>query len=124
MSWIVQFGEEFDQEYRVLTENVQDALLSAVALLESYGPGLGRPYVDTLKESKYANMKELRFQTARGAWRVAFALDPGRQAILPVAGDKAGVNQGRFYKSLIAKADARYAAHLRRPDYLLGRRGH
>jgi hypothetical protein len=114
MPWIVQFGEEFDQDYRVLAEEVQDALLAAVSLLESYGPRLGKPYVDTLKESKYANMKELRFQAARGAWRVAFAFDPSRQAILLVAGDKAGANQGRFYKSLIAKADARYAAHLQR----------
>jgi len=70
--------------------------------------------VDTLKGSKHANMKELRFDAAGGVWRVAFAFDPRRQGILLVAGDKSGVSQGRFYEQLIAKADKRYAAHLAR----------
>jgi hypothetical protein len=119
MPWTVRFGDEFDPEYQALADDVQDALLAAVALLENMGPQLGRPHVDTLKGSKYANMKELRFPAAGGVWRVAFAFDPGRQAILLIAGDKAGVNQGRFYKALIAKADARYTAHLRRLRDLL-----
>lgn len=62
--------------------------------------------------SKDANMKELRFRADDGVWRVAFAFDPKRRAIILVAGDKAGVAQKRFYKSLIAKADARFAGHL------------
>lgn len=73
---------------------------------------LGRPYVDTLEGSKYPNMKEMRFDADDGVWRVAFAFDPERKAILLVAGDKAGVAQKRFYKKLIAKADQRFADHL------------
>lgn len=73
---------------------------------------LGRPKVDTLKGSKYSNMKELRFEAADGVWRVAFAFDPRRNAILLVAGDKSGVGQRRFYKQLIKKADARFESHL------------
>lgn len=57
-------------------------------------------------------MKELRFRAADGVWRVAFAFDSERQAILLVAGDKAGVAQNRFYKGLIAKADSRFTEHL------------
>lgn len=57
-------------------------------------------------------MKELRFQVANGVWRVAFAFDPRRQAILLVAGDKTGTSQKRFYKQLIAKADERFETHL------------
>ncbi len=57
-------------------------------------------------------MKELRFDAADGVWRVAFIFDPVRAAILLVADDKSGVKQKRFYKSLIKRADARYAAHL------------
>ena len=57
-------------------------------------------------------MKELRFSAADGVWRVAFAFDRQRQAILLVAGDKAGVREKRFYKRLIAKADERFDAHL------------
>ena len=59
-------------------------------------------------------MKELRFDAAGGVWRVAFAFDPRRRAILLVAGDKAGVGQQRFYERLIAKAAGRLDAHLRR----------
>jgi hypothetical protein len=83
-------------------------------LLRQFGPRLGRPRVDTLSGSRHANMKELRFMAADGVWRVAFAFDPKQQAILLVAGDKTGVNQQRFYRKLIAKADARFDAHLAR----------
>jgi len=57
-------------------------------------------------------MKELRFDAADGVWRVAFAFDPKRHAILLLAGDKSGVSERRFYKQLIAKADRRFDAHL------------
>ena len=70
--------------------------------------------VDTLKGSRHANMKELRFSAADGEWRVAFAFDPKRKAILLVAGDKSGVSAKKFYKQLIAKADGRFDAHLNR----------
>jgi hypothetical protein len=93
---------------------VQDELLAVTALLETYGPSLGRPHADTLARSKHANMKELRFSAADGVWRVAFAIDPKRQAILLVAGDKSGVGKKQFYKSLIRKADSRFTDHLKR----------
>ena len=53
-------------------------------------------------------MKELRFNWMGEVWRVAFAFDPLRQAVLLVAGDKSSVNQKRFYAKLIDIADARY----------------
>lgn len=112
MLWIVANHDEFDAEFDALPEEVQDELLAATALLETYGPSLGRPHVDTLAGSKHANMKELRFGAADGVWRVAFAFDPKRQAILLVAGDKAGVGQKRFYKNLIRVADKRFTDHL------------
>ena len=68
--------------------------------------------MDTLKDSRHANMKELRFDAADGVWRVAFAFDPKRKAILLVAGDKSGISEKKFYKRLIAKADDRFDAHL------------
>jgi len=64
--------------------------------------------------SRHANMKELRFDAADGVWRVAFAFDPKRKAVLLVAGDKSGGSQRRFYKQLISKADERFDAHLAR----------
>jgi hypothetical protein len=59
-------------------------------------------------------MKELRFDAADGVWRVAFAFDPKRRAILLAAGDKSGGSQKRFYRELIRKADQRFDAHLDR----------
>jgi len=57
-------------------------------------------------------MKELRFRAGGGVWRVAFAFDPKRAAILLVAGSKSGVSEKKFYKRLIDKADRRYKEHL------------
>jgi len=114
MPWTVRFEDEFEGEFLALQAEVQDRLLAGARLLADYGPRLGRPDVDTLKGSKYLNMKELRFDAAGGVWRVAFAFDQRRQGILLVAGDKTGVSQGRFYQYLIAKADRRFTAHLAR----------
>jgi hypothetical protein len=70
--------------------------------------------VDTLKGSRHSNMKELRFSAADGEWRVAFAFDTKRKAILLVAADKSGISEKRFYRELIHKADDRFEAHLAR----------
>jgi hypothetical protein len=59
-------------------------------------------------------MKELRFSAVDGEWRVAFAFDPKRKAILLVAGDKSGGSERRFYRELIRQADDRFDAHLAR----------
>jgi hypothetical protein len=112
MRWQVVFHPAFDSEYEELALEVQDALVAAAGLLQLQGPLLRRPHADTLEGSAFANMKELRFSAADGVWRVAFAFDPTRKAIVLVAGDKAGVSQKRFYKNLIAKADSRFADHL------------
>jgi hypothetical protein len=57
-------------------------------------------------------MKELRFDADGGVWRVAFAFDPERRAILLVGGDKAAVSKSRFYANLVDIADRRLAQHL------------
>jgi len=112
MTWTVLFHDQFVREYEHLSEQVQDELLVLVKLLQEFGFSLGRPHVDTLKNSKFKNMKELRFKADDGVWRVAFAFDPKRQAIILVAGDKSGGSQKRFYKQLIANADKRFQSHL------------
>lgn len=112
MTWTVLFHDDFDTEFAALDEDLQDELLAHAKLLAEFGPSLGRPTVDTLKGSRHANMKELRFAWNGGVWRVAFAFDPQRQAILLVGGNKGGADQRRFYKRLIAVADDRYDRHL------------
>jgi len=110
--WHVENHPEFAKEYEALSEAVQDELLAEVVLLRKYGPFLKRPHADTLNDSKHANMKELRFDADGGVWRVAFAFDPERKAILLVAGDKSDENEKLFYRRLIKKADKRFEDHL------------
>ena len=124
MSWAVLFHDDFHTEFDSLDEGLQDELLAHASLLAEFGPNLGRPTVDTLKGSRHANMKELRFSWSGEVWRVAFAFDPLRQAILLVGGDKGGADQRRFYRRLIEVADLRYSDHvaiLRKQTKELGR---
>lgn len=114
VSWVVEIGDEFEPEFDALHEDVQTEILALSRLLQQFGPQLDRPRVDTLNGSRHANMKELRFSAADGEWRVAFAFDTKRTAILLVAGDKSGASEKRFYRELLRKADARFDAHLAR----------
>lgn len=112
MTWVVIFDDDFEREVASLTYSVQNELFARAGLLAQFGPRLNRPWADTLKGSAYANMKELRFDADGGVWRVAFAFDPERQAILLVAGDKSGVSEKRFYRQLIDQADKRFSRYL------------
>jgi hypothetical protein len=112
MDWQVEFHPTFEEEFSDLAEPVQDELLAMIKLLQVTGPQLRRPHSDTLSNSKHANMKELRFDADNGVWRIAYAFDPHRKAILLVAGDKSGGSEQTFYKRLIKRADARFDEHL------------
>ena len=110
MPWNVQFHPGLAAEVAGMAAAIRVELLAHAGLLAEFGPTLGRPAVDTLKGSTIANLKELRFGADGGVWRVAFACDGNRIAILLAAGDKRGQAQARFYKSLIALAERRWAA--------------
>ena len=112
--WADKIADEFQPEFDRLQEDVQDAILTMSRMLQQLGPQLGRPQVDTLKGSRHANMKEMRFSAADGEWRLAFAFDPKRRAMFLVAGDKSGGSARRFYRALIRKADERFDQHLAR----------
>jgi hypothetical protein len=116
VAWTVLFHEDFEGEFGGLDVEIQIEVLAYAEILAERGPTLGRPHVDTLKGSRHPNMKEIRFRTTDGVWRVAFAFDPKRQAVLLVAGDKSGVSQTRFYRTLISTADKRFSAWLANLD--------
>ncbi len=99
MAWSVVFCDEFDADFQEMAEGLQDELLAHALLLQEFGPNLGRPTVDTLNGSKFPNMKELRFNWEGEVWRVAFAFDPKRQAILLAGGDKAGASARSAFTS-------------------------
>jgi hypothetical protein len=117
MAWTVLYDETLlaelaEHERQTGSSAVREAIAALALLLQRFGPTLGRPHCDTLKGSTYPNMKELRCTVPDGAWRVAFAFDPQRSAILLVAGNKAGVTARRFYRQLLRTAEARFEAHL------------
>jgi hypothetical protein len=110
----VTFDPTFEAWADVLDQADAEALLAAIRVLRDYGPALGRPLVDTVKGSRYKNMKELRpGSTGRTEVRVLFAFDPKRRAILLVGGDKTNA-WSRWYEMNVPIADKRYDAHLSR----------
>jgi hypothetical protein len=111
MAWDVEYADEFSAWWDSLTEEEQDSVAHVVKLLILRGVNLSRPYADTLYGSQFPNMKELRIQHEGRPYRVLFAFNPRRSAILLIGGDKTGNN--RWYEEFIPKADAIYAQHLR-----------
>ena len=110
MTWTVEFTGEFSDWWEGLSIEEQKAVAHKVRLLEEVGPSLGRPHVDTLaKQSRVPNMKELRIEHAADAYRVLFAFDPRRVAILLLGGRKP---DQKWYKTAIPRADKLYKAHL------------
>ena len=105
--WDVEFTEEFERWWDTLTADEQQAIDAAVRVLESRGPGLGRPLVDSITRSRHPNMKELRV----GTMRILFAFDPRRTAVLLIGGDKRGRWQ-EFYERTIPLADELFDEHV------------
>jgi len=115
MAWRVELDPALAKELDgigAIDAALRREILAHARLLEIFGPRLGRPHVDTLKGSRFRNMKELRFNFVGRPWRVLFAFDPRRTAVLLVAGDKGAVT--RWYDRNIPLAEARYRVHLRR----------
>jgi hypothetical protein len=66
VEWQVEFHDDFESEFDALPQEVKNELLATAEVLEKFGPQTKRPHVDTLKGSKYGNMKELRFSAFDG----------------------------------------------------------
>ena len=112
MEWDVQFDDDFVVWFEALKEELQNEIIALANLLRQHGPQLGRPYVDTIADSAFTNMKELRVQFRGDPWRILFAFDPNRAAILLVGGNKRG--DKRWYKKNLPIADERFRRHLQR----------
>ena len=108
--WIIDRTEEIAEWIKKLDEDAKEAILKSLLILQEIGSSLGRPYVDTINESKHKNMKELRIQNRQRLFRILFAFDPDRKAILLIGGDKRG--DKRFYQKMIPIADALFDKHM------------
>ena len=105
MAWGVEGTDEFHAWFSALSSAERISVAAKIDLLEEEGPSLGRPHVDTLKGSKLTNLKELIIQHAGKPYRVIFAFDPRRTAILLLGGRKA---DSKWYKTAIPEAEKIY----------------
>ncbi len=110
MGWEVEFIEDFEVWWNSLTEEEQDSVDWSVGLLEASGPALGYPHSSKVLLSKHSNMRELRVQHQGRPYRILYAFDPRRAAILLLGGDKTGGD--RWYEENVPRADKIYDAHL------------
>jgi hypothetical protein len=83
---------------------------AVVELLELKGPNLPFPYRSKVIGSQHAHMRELRIQHKGRPYRVLYAFDPRRVAILLLGGDKTG--KDRWYEENVLHADRLYDEHL------------
>jgi hypothetical protein len=111
MACEVEFTDEFNEWWESLDEAEQESVATCVILLEERGTSLPYPYSSALEGSKYGNMRELRIQHKGDPYRVLYAFDPRRIAILLIGGNKGG--DDRWYERLIPKADKIYEEHVR-----------
>ena len=110
MEWGVEYTDQFEEWWNGLDSAEQEDVAAKVGLLEECGPALGRPHVDTIRGSRHPNMKELIVQHAGRPYRILFAFDPRRSAILLIGGDKTG--HDRWYEEYVPRADRLYDQHL------------
>ena len=108
--WEVEYTDEFEVWWNELGEAARESTASYVGLLEEFGPGLGFPHTSAIIGSRYSHMRELRIQHQGRPYRVMFAFDPRRCAILLIGGEKTG--DDRWYEKTIRIADALYEIHL------------
>ena len=111
MKSIVKYSDEFELWWSKLTEGEQDAVDRIVQVLESLGPTTPFPYSSGISNSKVGHMRELRIQYRGRPYRVLYAFDPLRQAILLLGGDKGGDKS--WYDRFIPIAERIYFEHLK-----------
>ena len=109
-SWQLVFTAEADRWYKGLNAEDATRITAAMDRVREKGPGLGRPFVDSIKGSRHHNMKEMR--SSGGNLRALFIFDPHRRAVVLVGGDKSGDWKG-WYKENIPLAETLYGGHLR-----------
>jgi len=106
MTYEVEFTDEFEQWYITLDEATQDSIDVTVELLEEKGPTLPSQYSSAINGSRYGHMRELKVQHKGKPYRILYAFDPRRIAVLLLGGNKAG--NDRWYEENVPKADKLY----------------
>lgn len=109
--WRIEFDPNFDPEFSAFSVAARTAIVAKLKVLEAYGPTLARPNVDSIAGAQTPHLKELIVQVKGSPWRIFFAFNRARVAILLCGGDKGPHNSDRWYREMIALADKRARAH-------------
>lgn len=112
--WNVEFTDEFGRWWEGLSSEEQESVTASVGLLEKYGPTLPFPHSSGVKQSRHSHMRELRIQHQGDPYRVLYAFDPLRIAILLIGGDKTG--NDRWYDEHVPIADRLYDEHVQQVE--------
>ena len=110
MPYEIEFTDEFEAWWDSLTEGEQIDVTASVGLLEERGPILDYPHSSRIVRSRHRHMRELRIQHQGRPYRVLYAFDPRRTALLLIGGDKTG--DDRWYDRYVPIADRLYDQHL------------
>jgi len=110
MAWIVEQSDEFEQWWEALSLSERKTVATSVRLLEHFGPTLKFPYSSGILGSRHSHMRELRIQHEGRPYRVLYAFDPRRTAILLIGSDKTG--KDRWYKTFVPLAERLYDEHI------------
>lgn len=105
----VAVTDEFKTWYEALLIDEQESVFRVVTLLEGRGVALGYPYSSAIEGSRHP-LRELRVQHEGRPYRVLYAFDPARKAVLLLGGDKAG--NDRFYEQVIPRAETLWERYL------------
>jgi hypothetical protein len=106
----VEFTGEFGSWWNDLTDREQARVAASVELLRQLGIALPFPHSSGVAASRHPHMRELRIQVDGHPYRVLYAFNPLRNAILLLGGDKTG--DGRWYEVSVPVADRLYDEHL------------
>jgi hypothetical protein len=112
MNWMaceVEFTDEFGAWWDGLTAGEQESVRAYVRLLAAFGVALKHSYCSGVTGSKHSHMRELRVQHQGRPYRVSYAFDPRRAALLLIGGDKTG--NDRWYEVFVPIADRIYDTH-------------
>ena len=110
MPWTVEYTDEFGNWWSSLSEDEQESVAAYVRLLEIRGAALPFPYSSGITGSRHSHLRELRVQHQGKPYRVLYAFDPRRVALLLIGGDKTSNN--RWYIEYVPIADRLYDEHL------------
>ena len=108
--WVVEYTDQFECWWENLDRSAQRAIDRRILMLENRGPTLPFPYSSNVESSRHGNMRELRIQVGGEPYRIFYAFDPRRVALLLIGGNKVG--DGQFYEWMTSQADRLYDDHL------------